>query len=64
MGQFSDISDITVNSGDQLMGLESVFREDVEHGLMKEKGQALIEQAPKKKDSFVVVPEVLKEREN
>lgn len=62
VGQFSDVSKMDINSGDQLMELESIFREDAEHGLMKEKGQTLIEQAPKKQDSFVVVPEVLKER--
>jgi aspartyl-tRNA(Asn)/glutamyl-tRNA(Gln) amidotransferase subunit C len=59
VGAFSDVSEMNINSGNQLMGLESIFREDAEHGLMEAKGQTLIEQAPKKRDSFVVVPEVL-----
>lgn len=60
VGQFSDIPKMDINSGNQLMGLENIFRKDAEHGLLKEKGQKLIKQAPKERDSFVVVPEVLK----
>lgn len=59
VGQFSGLPSLEVEAGRQIMGLESVFREDKEHGLVEERGQDLIKQAPEKKDSFVVVPKVI-----
>lgn len=54
---------IKTGDGEQIMGLENIFRQDKEHNLLKEKGKILIEQAPNKKDSFVEVPEILKRDE-
>ena len=60
VGQLSEVGTDEVEAGRQIMGLESIFRSDEEQNLVKEKGQDLIKDSPKTKDSFIVVPRVIK----
>ncbi len=59
VGQLSDLDIPEAEAGKQIMDLKNIFREDKETGLVKDKGQKLINQAPKKKDGFVEVPKIL-----
>ncbi|MEK7500917.1 MAG: Asp-tRNA(Asn)/Glu-tRNA(Gln) amidotransferase subunit GatC [Patescibacteria group bacterium] len=61
VGQLSKADTSKAEPIRQITGLESVFREDADHGLMDQSlGQELVKMAPEHKDGFVVVPEVIK----
>lgn len=61
VGELQKLNTRAIKEEREPRGLESVFREDQERGLVGEKGQELIEHSPQRRDELVVVPEVFKE---
>ncbi len=60
VGTLSKLPDVDTDEHRQMMGLESVLREDVYNEGGIPRGQELLEQAPEKKGGFVLSPRILK----
>ena len=60
VGKIASLPERESGGHSQMMGLESIFREDEERALDIEKGSKLIELAPEHKKGFVLSPHILK----
>lgn len=61
VGQLLEADTSTVEPIQQVTGLENIFKEDKDRGLIDQSmGGELVKQSPEHKDGFVVVPEVIK----